>query len=43
MKKLSFLFDVKIFFKTVLSVIKSDGVVEGKTETTTATLTESEN
>lgn len=30
-KKMSFLFDVKCFFATILSVLKSDGVVEGGT------------
>ena len=30
-EKLSFLFDVKCFFGTILSVLKSDGVVEGGT------------
>lgn len=30
-KRISFLFDVKCFFGTILSVIKSDGVVEGGT------------
>jgi len=29
MQKVSFLFDVKCFFMTVFSVVKSDGVVEG--------------
>lgn len=32
-KKMSFLFDVKLFFGTILSVLKSDGVVEGGTGT----------
>ena len=31
MKKISFLFDCKCFFGTILSVLKSDGVVEGGT------------
>ena len=30
-KRISFLFDVKCFFGTILSVLKSDGVVEGGT------------
>ena len=30
-KKQSLLFDIKIFFKTIISIIKSDGVVEGGT------------
>jgi len=30
-KNLSFLFDVKLFFMTILSVLKHDGVVEGGT------------
>ena len=30
-KKMSFVFDVKLFFGTILSVLKSDGVVEGGT------------
>ena len=30
-KKLSFLFDCKCFFGTIVSVLKSDGVVEGGT------------
>lgn len=30
-ENISFLFDVKCFFKTIISVIKSDGVVEGGT------------
>ncbi len=30
--RMSFLFDLKLFFGTVLSVLKSDGVVEGKAE-----------
>ena len=30
-KKMSFLFDVKMFCLTVVSVLKSDGVVEGGT------------
>lgn len=29
-EKVSFLFDIKIFFKTILKVFKHDGVVEGK-------------
>ncbi len=29
-EKISFLFDMKIFFKTVFSVLRSDGVKEGK-------------
>jgi O-antigen biosynthesis protein WbqP len=29
-KKLSFLLDIKIFFMTIASVVKSEGVVEGK-------------
>lgn len=29
--KLSFVFDVKCFFRTIISVLKSDGVVEGST------------
>lgn len=29
-EKVSFLFDVKIFFKTILKVFKHDGIVEGK-------------
>jgi O-antigen biosynthesis protein WbqP len=32
-KKMSFWFDVKIIFKTVVSVFKADGVVEGVQET----------
>lgn len=32
-EKISFLFDVKCFFGTILSVLKSDGVVEGGTGT----------
>ena len=32
-EKLSFLFDVKCFFGTILSVLKHDGVVEGSTGT----------
>ncbi|QSQ07964.1 Undecaprenyl phosphate N,N'-diacetylbacillosamine 1-phosphate transferase [Koleobacter methoxysyntrophicus] len=32
-KKMSFLFDVKCFFGTIISVIKGDGVVEGGTGT----------
>ena len=31
-KNLSFLLDIKIFFKTIIKVFKSDGVVEGKVE-----------
>lgn len=31
-QNMSFSFDVKIFFGTILSVLKHDGVVEGKTE-----------
>lgn len=34
-KKMSFCFDIKMFFETILSVVKSDGVVEGKKEATT--------
>jgi O-antigen biosynthesis protein WbqP len=30
-KRMSFAFDVKVFFMTVFSVLKSDGVVEGNT------------
>lgn len=30
-KKMSFMFDVKLFFGTILSVLKSDGVLEGGT------------
>lgn len=30
-KKMSFMFDCKCFFKTILSVLRSDGVVEGGT------------
>ncbi len=30
--RMSFLFDLKLFFGTILSVLKSDGVVEGKAE-----------
>ena len=30
-KKMSFIFDCKCFFKTILSVLRSDGVVEGGT------------
>ncbi len=29
-EKVSFLFDIKIFFKTILKVFKHDGIVEGK-------------
>lgn len=32
LENLSFIFDVKCFFATIVSVLKSDGVVEGKTE-----------
>lgn len=32
-KKMSFLFDVKCFFGTIISVIKGDGVIEGGTGT----------
>lgn len=31
-EKMSFLFDIKIFFKTIIKVFKHDGVVEGKVE-----------
>lgn len=31
-EKMSFLFDVKIFFMTILKVFKKDGIVEGKVE-----------
>lgn len=31
-EKISFLFDAKIFFKTIIKVFKHDGVVEGKVE-----------
>lgn len=31
-EKLSFVFDIKIFFKTIINVFKSDGVVEGRIE-----------
>lgn len=31
-KNLSFLLDIKIFFKTIIKVFKSDGIVEGKVE-----------
>lgn len=31
-EKMSFLFDVKIFLKTIIKVFKHDGVVEGKVE-----------
>ena len=31
MKNISFLFDCKCFFGTIVSVLKSDGVVEGGT------------
>ena len=30
-KRISFLFDLKCFFRTITSVLKSDGVVEGGT------------
>ena len=33
-EKLNFAFDAKVFFGTILSVIKSDGIVEGGTGTT---------
>jgi O-antigen biosynthesis protein WbqP len=33
-KKISFCMDVKCFFRTIVSVVKSDGVVEGGTGTT---------
>ena len=33
-EKLSFLFDCKCFFGTILKVIKREGVVEGRTQTT---------
>lgn len=33
-KKMSFLFDIKIIFMTVFSVFKAEGVVEGKNEST---------
>lgn len=32
-EKMSFVFDVKMFFGTIISVVKSDGVVEGGTGT----------
>ena len=28
--KISFLFDLKIFFKTIINVFKHDGIVEGR-------------
>lgn len=31
-EKMSFIFDIKVFFKTVIKVFKHDGVVEGKQE-----------
>lgn len=31
-EKMSFIFDVKIFFKTIIKVFKHDGVVEGKVD-----------
>ncbi len=31
-EKMSFMFDVKVFFRTVIKVFKHDGVVEGKKE-----------
>lgn len=31
-QRLSFLFDIKVFFKTICSVLRSDGVKEGKSE-----------
>lgn len=31
-EKMSFVFDVKIFFKTIIKVFKHDGIVEGKVE-----------
>lgn len=31
-EKMSFIFDVKIFFGTIIKVFKHDGIVEGKTE-----------
>lgn len=31
-QKMSFLFDTKIFFKTIIKVFKRDGIVEGKKE-----------
>ena len=31
-EKISFIFDLKVFFKTVVKVYKHDGVVEGKQE-----------
>lgn len=32
MEKMSFLFDIKIFFRTIIKVFKSDGVIEGSRE-----------
>lgn len=32
LEKMSFLFDIKIFLKTIIKVFKHDGVVEGKVE-----------
>lgn len=32
MEKMSFLFDIKIFFRTIIKVFKSDGVIEGSQE-----------
>lgn len=37
-EKMSFLFDCKCFFGTIKSVLKSDGVVEGKQETQSESL-----
>lgn len=37
--RMSFLFDIKIIFMTVLSVLKRDGVQEGKAENNNETLT----
>lgn len=31
-EKMSFIFDVKVFFRTVIKVFKHDGIVEGKVE-----------
>lgn len=31
-EKMSFLFDIKIFFKTIIKVFKHDGIVEGKVD-----------
>ena len=31
-KKMSFLFDIKVFFKTIINVFKHDGIVEGAQE-----------